>query len=231
MKRATATQRFLPTALVGLILLIIAGCSSTPTESDILAEANRRGPGEAIPYLVGLLKSPDPQTQDAAFRAICHWNAEGQDSAVQALLNADDIELRCYAVYVLLRTGRDAVETMPVLTSALRNSNPRVRAFAAGLVSEIGPPACSAVPALAKMVDEDTGLPFLRAVTALGDIGDPSVLPVLESKLNQIPNVAQPPDAQSLSAQDYWDNPWSKRKNLTLAVAKLKKIEGGHDTP
>lgn len=139
MRQRTAMRQALLAASVGLVLAATTGCSSTPPSSgDALAKAKRLGPEEAIPYLATLLRSADGQTQDSAVSAICSWVADGQMDVIQAFLKSNDGQVRCSAVLALVRTGRDVAEGMPALTTALQDDDPRVRAFAAGVVSEGG---------------------------------------------------------------------------------------------
>jgi HEAT repeat protein len=96
------------------------------------------------------------------------------------LKSKTDLDRR-QALYFLGSTGDGAELVLPYLESALRSSNYFERVLASQSLSQIGPPAGPAAPALIELLGEPMGtnhLP-LRAAIALGKIGGSMAAPAI----------------------------------------------------
>jgi HEAT repeat protein len=127
------------------------------------------------------LQDPEPPVRLQALQAIDAIDP-ASPATLQAELNAlkdGDREVSRFARQSLLekKPGRNAV---PILTDALKDPEPGVRAVAGALVQKVGPDAREAVPALLGLLKDTDRDTRLHAAAALGDI-DPTAAPVPEA--------------------------------------------------
>lgn len=139
-----------------------------------------RSDNRIVPFVAARLSSDkDPFVRKAAAYALGHFRDQERTAALIAALKDKDQEVRGAAA-VSLADHRDAAAVGSLATS-LFDKNAFVRAQAARALGVNGQSASQAVPALVKLLGQDSDAEVKRqSATALGLIGDRSALPALE---------------------------------------------------
>jgi HEAT repeat protein len=161
-------RRFTPlVACAGLLLACPqAGAQEKPNVTELIQQLQKGGNAERV----------------QAAQALGKLGADARDAVphlVEALRQPAETGVAPAAAQALAQVGAPAV---PDLAEVLKDKNGDVRAYAAGVLARIGPPARDAVPALTDLVKKDkeprpagalppTGMARVFAIQALGRIG------------------------------------------------------------
>lgn len=87
----------------------------------------------------------------------------------------DDVELRWKAAELLGKVGPDAKPYSQTLLNALNDPDPHVRTVAAASLPKVDAPADAAVPALTKLMDRDLNVRVARALSEYGPDAAPAL--------------------------------------------------------
>lgn len=128
---------------------------------------------QAIPALIGYLKSSDPTFRYWAARGLSGIGKEATE-AVPALVESlcdDNSDCRFWAVTALWSIGSEARDALPGLLERLQDPVFGVRQAAASALVSIAPTAEAVVPALVRMLQSDDN-PYVRGevIRALGKV-------------------------------------------------------------
>jgi len=157
------------------LVKVLCSQASTKDSEHFLAMAyvlGRTGRGaSAVPFLIGLLQSPEEGERQLAARALGNLGPQAA-SAVQDLVlrlqqDSDPVQIRC--ANALADIGEKAEAAVPALASALQDDDWRVASAAAYALGKIGPRAEPAVPKLIARIA--AGRKALNSIAALGCIG------------------------------------------------------------
>jgi HEAT repeat protein len=165
MHGAAAMRKTLP----ALLALALAACSTAEKPPDIpalVADLQGSDPAKsgranlqlisigepAVPYLVEMLKGPDPRLRSLAASTIWAMGAKGRAAApaLGELLGDPDAQMRTSAAMALENMGPDAREAIPALVKALSDRDNRVRQASVKALGAIGPAATPAIPVLTR---------------------------------------------------------------------------------
>jgi HEAT repeat protein len=125
---------------------------------------------DAVPFLVGLLKSPD---RLPALRALARGGADATVAVadVVPLLKDGDVEVRWNAARTLGKIGPAAAAAVPDLVAALKDDAAPVREHAAESLGQIGSGPPAVVEALAAALKDPDARVRRDAVRSLGQVG------------------------------------------------------------
>lgn len=154
----------------------------------------RRGQGEvAIPLLVEVFRSPDPNRQRLAEQYLERIGSRSIPALVDALHDADP-RVRYMAAHALGLGRLRSTSTLPALIEAMRDQEAIVRESAIDTLGRLGEAASAAVSPLLHALTEPSESPSVKSaiLLALGRIGTPKaeILPAflrhLESENPQL---------------------------------------------
>jgi HEAT repeat protein len=162
------------------VLVSALNDKSPAVRALVLAGLGERSDNTIVPLVVARLSSDkDPFVRKAAAYALGRFRGQERTAALIAALNDKDQEVRGAAA-VSLGDHQDAA-AVGSLTASLSDKGAFVRAQAARALGVNRQTASQAVPALIRLLDEDSdGEVKRQAATALGLIGDPAALLALE---------------------------------------------------
>jgi hypothetical protein len=171
MTTSTGSQRIAATLL---LIVIVLGCRqlvpivSPPDPQrvqelvDQQREAQRRDTqpsnvtdGSPRPQGVVIKAHPEWDLDEAAADALGRIGAPAVPKLIDALRKNNGPDERVRAARVLARIGPEAVDAVPMLTTALSDEDPHVQKAAARALGQIGPAAAEAVPALMELLNTE----------------------------------------------------------------------------
>ena len=167
--------------------------SDPAVRAALAAVGRKRGVPEA---LFAALADPDAGVRAAACKGLRALTPPpGKEDILQfnTALKSDKVDVRRFAAAELERLGPDAVQILPTLVDALKDSDPQVVNHVYGAISAIGPKAKLAGPTLLEVMDAALGGVgrdpaaadrFRGASVALGKIGQADqALPLMRKAL------------------------------------------------
>lgn len=147
-----------------------------PPAFATLTYVTEKIPAAAPAALVTALDDPAAEFREAAALACSNFR-RGMDSAIPRLFDhiRHDVPEVSFASYTTLLKLRASPTAVPILITALSDSNRRVRSCAASVLRHIGPAATPAIPKLLDVLGEPLPTermedPTCHAAWALGDI-------------------------------------------------------------
>lgn len=144
--------------------------ASTSGLSDLATLVDAAERRDLAADFIRVLSDPDPSVGTRGGAALIRLGSDAVEPLSSQLANPD---LREAALEILASIGADAVQAVDQITAALSDDEAFVRGEAAIALAAIGPPAAAAVPALQKILADDTEDSGTRysAAYALGRIG------------------------------------------------------------
>jgi HEAT repeat protein len=144
--------------------------ASTSGLSDLATLVDAAERRDLAADFIRMLSDPEPSVGARGGAALIRLGSDAVEPLSGQLANPD---LREAALEILASIGADAVQAVDQITAALSDDEAFVRGEAAIALAAIGPPASAAVPALQKILADDTEDSGTRysAAYALGRIG------------------------------------------------------------
>ena len=144
--------------------------ASTSGLSDLATLVDAAERRDLAADFIRVLSDPEPSVGARGGAALIRLGSDAVEPLSSQLANPD---LREAALEILASIGADAAQAVDQITAALSDDEAFVRGEAAIALAAIGPPASAAVPALQKILADDTEDSGTRysAAYALGRIG------------------------------------------------------------
>lgn len=176
---------------VSALVALLSGKDENTRREAILALANIGARAEsAVPDLIRVLRTPaDPLRVEAAY-ALASIDPNAAIPELRKTIAADDPMLRFASAWGLVHAAPDSREHMslalPILSKALSDERPLVRAKAADALGRLGLRAKSTIPALIRASEDERADVRTAALAALGEVGsrDPSARAALQKALH-----------------------------------------------
>jgi HEAT repeat protein len=125
----------------------------------------------AVPVLVKALGTERSRGIAVTTLANMGHKAKGAIPALEKLLSEEDLAFRTQVAWALWNIDDDDVKTVPILIDGLGQSDEWDRIRTIRWLAEIGAKAKPAIPALTKVLHDDSNLVRAEAAKALGQMG------------------------------------------------------------
>ncbi|MEM7314973.1 MAG: HEAT repeat domain-containing protein [Planctomycetota bacterium] len=165
------------------LLQMVANDSDWYALQDELARfRNSKSRDEAVPGLIELLQTQDPQVRTRALSALSQMESKADEvvTAVIPLLETDDANIRWHAINTLGKIGADSPEVAALLTAEMNDDLSELASHAALTLKALDP-AVDIGSRLIKLAQNPMAQNRSRAIQRLADYAKPAdAIPVLK---------------------------------------------------